>query len=87
MTIPGIALFYGGLIRARERAVNVNASDRHLCAGLYFMGGVRLFAGFWRRESFLRYADGAMLKNIALTAVTVRFIGIFVISVSGSFMP
>ncbi len=53
MTIPGIALFYGGLIRAK----NVLSMLTQVTVTLrwsVFMGGVRLFAGFWRRESFLR---------------------------------
>lgn len=47
MTIPGIALFYGGLIRGKKRAVDADAGDGDVCTGLYSLGGLRLFAGVW----------------------------------------
>ena len=54
MTIPGIALFYGGLIRWQKRAVDADAGDRDVCTGLYSLGGLRLLAGVWRRQQLLR---------------------------------
>ncbi len=47
MTIPGIALFYGGLIRGKKRAVDADAGDGDVCTGLYSLGGLRLLAGVW----------------------------------------
>ena len=44
MTIPGIALFYGGLIRGKNDA---DAGDGDVCTGLYSLGGLRLLAGVW----------------------------------------
>lgn len=46
MTIPGIALFYGGLIRVK-RSVDADAGDGDIRTGLYSLGGLRLLAGVW----------------------------------------
>ncbi len=51
-----------------------------------FMGGVRLLvAGFGEGNHFFGNADGAMLKNIALTAVTGTIYQHNSCRVSGSF--
>ena len=46
MTIPGIALFYGGLIRGKNEG-RCHAGDGDICTGLYSLGGLRLLAGVW----------------------------------------
>ncbi len=47
MTIPGIALFYGGLIRGKNVSVDADAGDGDIRTGLYSLGGLRLLAGVW----------------------------------------
>ncbi len=77
MTIPGIALFYGGLIRAKNvlsMLTQVTVTFALVCI-LWVVYGYSL--AFGEGNHFFGNADGAMLKNIALTAVTVRFISIF----------
>ncbi len=45
MTIPGLALFYGGLVRSEERAVGADAGDGDLLADRGAVGPVRLQPG------------------------------------------
>ncbi|AFJ47940.1 ammonium transporter AmtB [Shimwellia blattae] len=73
MTIPGIALFYGGLIRAKNvlsMLTQVSVSFALVCVlwvvygySLAFGSGNHFFGGF----------EWAMLKNIALTALSGSF--------------
>ncbi|STE87892.1 ammonia channel precursor (ammonia transporter) [Escherichia coli] len=47
MTIPGIALFYGGLIRGKNVLSMLTQVTGDVCTGLYSLGGLRLLAGVW----------------------------------------
>ncbi|SPW70554.1 ammonia channel precursor (ammonia transporter) [Escherichia coli] len=47
MTIPGIALFYGGLIRGKNVLSMLTQVTVTFCTGLYSLGGLRLLAGVW----------------------------------------
>ncbi|EED3959890.1 ammonium transporter AmtB [Salmonella enterica subsp. enterica serovar Kentucky] len=70
MTIPGIALFYGGLIRAKNvlsMLTQVTVTFALVCI-LWVVYGYSL--AFGEGNHFFGNADGAMLKNIVLTAVT-----------------
>lgn len=70
MTIPGIALFYGGLIRAKNvlsMLTQVTVTFALVCI-LWVVYGYSL--AFGEGNHFFGNTDGAMLKNIALTAVT-----------------
>jgi hypothetical protein len=53
MTIPGIALFYGGLIRGKN-VLYADPGHRHLWAGMRAVGGLWLHAGIWYRRQLLR---------------------------------
>lgn len=44
MTIPGIALFYGGLLRSK-RIVNDDSGHGEFCAGMCFVDSLRLQPG------------------------------------------
>lgn len=69
MTIPGIALFYGGLIRAKNvlsMLTQVTVTFALVCI-LWVVYGYSL--AFGEGNHFFGNIDGAMLKNIALTAV------------------
>ena len=47
MTLPGLALFYGGLVRRKERALRAGAMLRHRRPGHHsLVGHVRLQHGF-----------------------------------------
>ncbi|EAY4782078.1 ammonium transporter AmtB [Salmonella enterica] len=70
MTIPGIALFYGGLIRAKNvlsMLTQVTVTFALVCI-LWVVYGYSL--AFGEGNHFFGNVEGAMLKNIALTAVT-----------------
>lgn len=45
MTIPGIALFYGGLLRSKKRIVNDDSGHGEFCAGMCFVDSLRLQPG------------------------------------------
>ncbi|MDL3850959.1 ammonium transporter AmtB [Salmonella enterica] len=85
MTIPGIALFYGGLIRAKNvlsMLTQVTVTFALVCI-LWVVYGYSL--AFGEGNHFFVNADGAMLKNIALTAVTGTIYQYIHVAFQGSF--
>ncbi|EGP3923976.1 ammonium transporter AmtB [Salmonella enterica subsp. enterica serovar Typhimurium] len=85
MTIPGIALFYGGLIRAKNvlsMLTQVTVTFALVCI-LWVVYGYSL--AFGEGNHFFDNADGAMLKNIALTAVTGTIYQYIHVAFQGSF--
>ncbi|EJR3275495.1 ammonium transporter AmtB [Salmonella enterica] len=85
MTIPGIALFYGGLIRAKNvlsMLTQVTVTFALVCI-LWVVYGYSL--AFGEGNHFFGHADGAMLKNIALTAVTGTIYQYIHVAFQGSF--
>lgn len=85
MTIPGIALFYGGLIRAKNvlsMLTQVTVTFALVCI-LWVVYGYSL--AFGEGNHFFGNADGAMLKNTALTAVTGTIYQYIHVAFQGSF--
>ncbi|EAS0533787.1 ammonium transporter AmtB [Salmonella enterica] len=85
MTIPGIALFYGGLIRAKNvlsMLMQVTVTFALVCI-LWVVYGYSL--AFGEGNHFFGNTDGAMLKNIALTAVTGTIYQYIHVAFQGSF--
>ncbi|EBT1914109.1 ammonium transporter AmtB [Salmonella enterica] len=85
MTIPGIALFYGGLIRAKNvlsMLTQVTVTFALVCI-LWVVYGYSL--AFVEGNHFFGNADGAMLKNIVLTAVTGTIYQYIHVAFQGSF--
>ncbi|ESC12926.1 ammonium transporter AmtB [Salmonella enterica] len=85
MTIPGIALFYGGLIRAKNvlsMLTQVTVTFALVCI-LWVVYGYSL--AFGEGNHFFGNADGAMLKNIVLTAVTGTIYQYIHVAFQGSF--
>ncbi|EHY4674123.1 ammonium transporter AmtB [Salmonella enterica] len=85
MTIPGIALFYGGLIRAKNvlsMLTQVTVTFALVCI-LWGVYGYSL--AFGEGNHFFGNTDGAMLKNIALTAVTGTIYQYIHVAFQGSF--
>ncbi|EJT9907716.1 ammonium transporter AmtB [Salmonella enterica] len=85
MTIPGIALFYGGLIRAKNvlsMLTQVTVTFALVCI-LWVVYGYSL--AFGEENHFFGNADGAMLKNNALTAVTGTIYQYIHVAFQGSF--
>ncbi|MFW4254421.1 ammonium transporter AmtB [Salmonella enterica] len=85
MTIPGIALFYGGLIRAKNvlsMLTQVTVTFALVCI-LWVVYGYSL--AFGEGNHFFGNSDGAMLKNIALTAVTGTIYQYIHVAFQGSF--
>ncbi|EHU9540416.1 ammonium transporter AmtB [Salmonella enterica] len=85
MTIPGIALFYGGLIRAKNvlsMLTQVTVTFALVCI-LWVVYGYSL--AFGEGNHFFGNADGATLKNIALTAVTGTIYQYIHVAFQGSF--
>lgn len=85
MTIPGIALFYGGLIRAKNvlsMLTQVTVTFALVCI-LWVVYGYSL--AFGEGNHFFGNADVAMLKNIALTAVTGTIYQYIHVAFQGSF--
>lgn len=85
MTIPGIALFYGGLIRAKNvlsMLTQVTVTFAQVCI-LWVVYGYSL--AFGEGNHFFGNTDGAMLKNIALTAVTGTIYQYIHVAFQGSF--
>ncbi|EBP9917226.1 ammonium transporter AmtB [Salmonella enterica subsp. enterica] len=85
MTIPGIALFYGGLIRAKNvlsMLTQVTVTFALVCI-LWVVFGYSL--AFGEGNHFFGNTDGAMLKNIALTAVTGTIYQYIHVAFQGSF--
>ncbi|ECI3849018.1 ammonium transporter AmtB [Salmonella enterica subsp. enterica] len=85
MTIPGIALFYGGLIRAKNvlsMLTQVTVTFALVCI-LWVVYGYSL--AFGEGTHFFGNTDGAMLKNIALTAVTGTIYQYIHVAFQGSF--
>ncbi|EPN5475348.1 ammonium transporter AmtB [Salmonella enterica subsp. enterica serovar Cerro] len=85
MTIPGIALFYGGLIRAKDvlsMLTQVTVTFALVCI-LWVVYGYSL--AFGEGNHFFGNTDGAMLKNIALTAVTGTIYQYIHVAFQGSF--
>lgn len=85
MTIPGIALFYGGLIRAKNvlsMLTQVTVIFALVCI-LWVVYGYSL--AFGEGNHFFGNTDGAMLKNIALTAVTGTIYQYIHVAFQGSF--
>ncbi|EGU9327130.1 ammonium transporter AmtB [Salmonella enterica] len=85
MTIPGIALFYGGLIRAKNvlsMLTQVTVTFALVCI-LWVVYGYLL--AFGEGNHFFGNTDGAMLKNIALTAVTGTIYQYIHVAFQGSF--
>ncbi len=77
MSIPGIALFYGGLIRSKNvlsMLTQVAVTFSLVCV-LWVVYGYSL--AFSEGNAFFGSFNWAMLKNIALTAVMGTFINIF----------
>ncbi|ATQ03746.1 ammonium transporter AmtB [Salmonella enterica subsp. enterica serovar Gaminara] len=85
MKIPGIALFYGGLIRAKNvlsMLTQVTVTFALVCI-LWVVYGYSL--AFGEGNHFFGNTDGAMLKNIALTAVTGTIYQYIHVAFQGSF--
>ncbi|EMV6360424.1 ammonium transporter AmtB [Salmonella enterica] len=85
MTIPGIALFYGGLIRAKNvlsMLTQVIVTFALVCI-LWVVYGYSL--AFGEGNHFFGNVEGAMLKNIALTAVTGTIYQYIHVAFQGSF--
>ncbi|ECK2375235.1 ammonium transporter AmtB [Salmonella enterica] len=85
MTIPGIALFYGGLIRAKNvlsMLTQVTVTFALVCI-LWVVYGYSL--AFGEGNHFFGNTDGAMLKNIALTAVMGTIYQYIHVAFQGSF--
>ncbi|ECG5076526.1 ammonium transporter [Salmonella enterica] len=85
MIIPGIALFYGGLIRAKNvlsMLTQVTVTFALVCI-LWVVYGYSL--AFGEGNHFFGNTDGAMLKNIALTAVTGTIYQYIHVAFQGSF--
>ncbi|EHO5676260.1 ammonium transporter AmtB [Salmonella enterica] len=85
MTIPGIALFYGGLIRGKNvlsMLTQVTVTFALVCI-LWVVYGYSL--AFGEGNHFFGNVDGAMLKNIALTAVTGTIYQYIHVAFQGSF--
>lgn len=85
MTIPGIALFYGGLIRAKNvlsMLTQVTVTFALVCI-LWVVYGYSL--AFGEGNHFFGNTDGAMLKNIALTAITGTIYQYIHVAFQGSF--
>lgn len=85
MTIPGIALFYGGLIRAKNvlsMLTQVTVTFALVCI-LWVVYGYSL--AFGEGNHFFGNVKGAMLKNIALTAVTGTIYQYIHVAFQGSF--
>ncbi|EAN1666295.1 TPA: ammonium transporter AmtB [Salmonella enterica] len=85
MTIPGIALFYGGLIRAKNvlsMLTQVTVTFALVCI-LWVVYGYSL--AFGEGNHFFGNVEGAMLKNIALTAVTGTIYQYIHVAFQGSF--
>ncbi|ENZ1852201.1 ammonium transporter AmtB [Salmonella enterica] len=85
MTIPGIALFYGGLIRAKNvlsMLTQVTVTFALVCI-LWVVYGYSL--AFGEGNHFFGNTDGAMLKSIALTAVTGTIYQYIHVAFQGSF--
>ncbi|EBG9260638.1 ammonium transporter AmtB [Salmonella enterica] len=85
MTIPGIALFYGGLIRAKNvlsMLTQVTVTFALVCI-LWVVYGYSL--AFGEGNHFFGNTYGAMLKNIALTAVTGTIYQYIHVAFQGSF--
>ncbi|EBD4132795.1 ammonium transporter AmtB [Salmonella enterica] len=85
MTIPGIALFYGGLIRAKNvlsMLTQVTVTFALVCI-LWVVYGYSL--AFGEGNHFFGNTDGVMLKNIALTAVTGTIYQYIHVAFQGSF--
>ncbi|MGU7080160.1 ammonium transporter AmtB [Salmonella enterica subsp. enterica serovar Bredeney] len=85
MTIPGIALFYGGLIRAKNVLSMLTQVTVTFALGciLWVVYGYSL--AFGEGNHFFGNTDGAMLKNIALTAVTGTIYQYIHVAFQGSF--
>ncbi len=58
MSIPGLALFYGGLVRSQEHALGPHAGADHRLHRRVGLGRLGLFDGLhrWRRPEFLSWA-------------------------------
>ncbi|EJJ4223357.1 ammonium transporter AmtB [Salmonella enterica] len=85
MAIPGIALFYGGLIRAKNvlsMLTQVTVTFALVCI-LWLVYGYSL--AFGEGNDFFGNIDGTMLKNIALTAVTGTIYQYIHVAFQGSF--
>ncbi|EDD1789558.1 ammonium transporter AmtB [Salmonella enterica] len=85
MAIPGIALFYGGLIRAKNVLsilTQVTVTFALVCI-LWLVYGYSL--AFGEGNDFFGNIDGTMLKNIALTAVTGTIYQYIHVAFQGSF--
>ncbi|EEE1374280.1 ammonium transporter AmtB [Salmonella enterica subsp. diarizonae] len=85
MTIPGIALFYGGLIRAKNvlsMLTQVTVTFALVCI-LWVVYGYSL--AFGEGNHFFGNVEGVMLKNIALTAVTGTIYQYIHVAFQGSF--
>ncbi len=63
MTVP-IALFYGGLIRGKTRAVDADAGDRDVCTGLYSLVVYGYSLAFGEGNNFFGNINGLMLKTL-----------------------
>ena len=85
MTIPGIALFYGGLIRGKNvlsMLTQVTVTFALVCI-LWVVYGYSL--AFGEGNNFFGNFNWVLLKNIALTAVTGSFYQYIHVAFQGSF--
>jgi Amt family ammonium transporter len=85
MTIPGLALFYGGLLRGRNvlsMLTQVSVSFAMVCV-LWVLYGYTL--AFGEGGSFFGNFDQVMLKGIELTALTGSFYQYIHVAFQGSF--
>ena len=86
MTIPGIALFYGGLIRGKNVLSMLTQVDCHLrrwsaCCGWFTVYSLAFGTG----NAFFGNFDWVMLKNIELTALMGSFYQYIHVAFQGSF--
>ena len=56
MTIPGLALFYAGMVRKKNVLATMAQSSRRYLHRLHSVGMRRLFAHVHRRRRFYRFA-------------------------------
>ncbi|MGC6746803.1 hypothetical protein ACP0HM_34310 [Escherichia coli] len=89
MTIPGIALFYGGLIRGKKSdAVDADAGDGDVCTGLYSLGGFTVTR--WRLvrgNNFFGNINWLMLKKHRTDGGDGQHLSVYPRGVSGARLP
>jgi len=63
MTIPGLALFYGGMVRKKKRAGDADAKLRSHVCGDHFMVVNRLFVGIYAGQRISRWRNARRFLN------------------------